>query len=135
MLHYVTTADQIGPVVYRDPLGAISPDGRWLAYTERDRVHVTPASGGAVTVIGSGTRSIRYLAWLPDSRRIAVRERLFDRSSQDWFVYDATTGARSPLWPGDSSADVHPRAMGQLAWSPDGSTVAGVMAGSGGAEI
>ena len=64
-LHYVATADQIGPVVYRDPLGAISPDGRWLAYTERDRVHVTPASGGAVTVIGPGTNSIRYLTWLP----------------------------------------------------------------------
>ena len=134
-LHYVASADQIGPVVYRDPLGAVSPDSRWLAYTERDRVHVTPASGGAVTVIGPGTNSIRYLAWLPDSRRIAVRERVFDRSRQDWFVYDATTGERGLLWPGDSSGDVHPRAMDQLAWSPDGATVAGVMAGSGAAEI
>ena len=134
-LHYVTTADQVGPVVYRDPLGAVSPDGRWLAYTERDRVHITPAGGGAVSVIGSGTSSIRYLAWLPDSRGIAVRERIFDRSRQDWFLYDVTTGERSLLWPGDSSADVHPRAMGQLAWSPDGTKVAGVMTGSGGAEI
>ena len=134
-LHYLATADQVGPVVYRDPLGAISPDGGWLAYTERDRVHVTPASGGCVRVLGPGTNSIRYLAWLPDSRRIAVRERVFDRSRQDWFLYDVATGERSPLWPGEPSGEVHPRAMDQLAWSPDGAEVAGVVRGSTGTEI
>ena len=30
-LHYLATADQAGPVAYRDPVGAISPDGNWLA--------------------------------------------------------------------------------------------------------
>ncbi len=32
-LRYVTTVRQIGPVAYRDPLGAMSPDGTWLATT------------------------------------------------------------------------------------------------------
>ena len=31
-LQYVTTAHQAGPVGYRDPVGAVSPDGVWLAY-------------------------------------------------------------------------------------------------------
>ena len=46
-LHYLVTAEQVGPVAYRDPLGRVSPDGRWLAYTERDRLHVVPVDGGA----------------------------------------------------------------------------------------
>lgn len=133
-LRYVATAEQIGPVVYRDPLGAVSPDGDWLAYTERDRVHVSPSSGGAVQVLGSGENSVRYLSWLPDSRRIAVQERVFDRSRQDWYAYDRVTGERMPLWP-ETTGEPHPRAMDQLAWSPDGSRVAGVARSGGGAEI
>ena len=31
-LRYVTTAHQAGPVGFRDPIGAVSPDGVWLAY-------------------------------------------------------------------------------------------------------
>src|SRR5262249_45973981 len=33
-LTLVATAHQLGPVGYRDPAGAISPDGRWVAYSE-----------------------------------------------------------------------------------------------------
>ena len=134
-LRFVTSAEQIGPVVYRDPLGAVSPDGLWLAYTERDRVHVTPSSGGAVHVIGPGVNSIRYLSWLPDSRRIAVRERVFDRSRQDWYVYDRVTGDRSALWSDAPSGEAHPASMDQLAWSPDDTKVAGVVRAGGGAEV
>ena len=31
-LQYITTAHQAGPVGLRDPVGAVSPDGVWLAY-------------------------------------------------------------------------------------------------------
>jgi hypothetical protein len=31
-LEYVTTAHQAGPVGFRDPLGAVSPDGVWVAF-------------------------------------------------------------------------------------------------------
>ena len=129
-LDYVASAEQVGPVAYRDPLGRVSPDGRWLAYTERDRLHVLPVGGGAERVIGPGTSSIRFIAWLPDSRRVAVRERVFDRSRQEWWVYDRTDGGREPLWPGrGASPDL--LALDMLAWSPDGATVAGVAAGGG----
>ena len=98
-LHYVATVEQVGPVAYRDPLGRVSPDGRWLAFTERDQLNVTPVEGGARRTMGSGTESIRFIAWLPDSRTVAVRERVFDRSRQEWWLYDRSSGERTRLWP------------------------------------
>ena len=32
-LRYLTTARQLGPIGYRDPLGVVSPDGESLAFT------------------------------------------------------------------------------------------------------
>ena len=86
-----------------------------------------PAAGGAAQRIGPGTASIRYLTWFPDSRRVLVHENVFDRSRQEWWVYDRADGSRSPLWP-DRPADAAPAtgALGQLSWSVDGSAVAGV---------
>ncbi len=124
-LRFVAVAEQVGPVAYRDPLGRVSPDGRWLAYTERDRLHVVPVAGGAVRVMGSGASSMRSIAWLPSSRRIAVRERVFDRSRQEWWLYDRVEGGREPLWPG-RAAPPDLSALDMLAWSADGATVAGV---------
>lgn len=133
-LDFVASAEQVGPVAYRDPLGVVSPDGRWLAYTERDRLHVVPARGGAERVMGSGAASIRFLAWLPDSRHVAARERVFDRSRQEWWVYDRASGAREPLWPGrDASPDL--LSLDMLAWSPDGTTVAGVSSAGGASTV
>ncbi len=133
-LHYLATAEQVGPVAYRDPLGRVSPDGRWLAYTERDRVHVVPLAGGAARVMGPGTTSIRFLAWLPDSRTLAVRERVFDRSRQEWWLYDRVEGSRAPLWPGRTDGPAT-GALDMLAWSHDGERVAGVAGGSEGSEV
>jgi len=124
-LEYLATADQVGPVAYRDPLGAVSPDGHWLAYSERERVNIIPVEGGAVTVLGPGSATIRFLTWLPDSRHIAVRERLYDQSRHEWYVYDRIDGSREPLWPSrDSQPDI--LALDMLTWSADGYGVAGV---------
>ena len=126
-LHYLATADQAGPVAYRDPVGAISPDGNWLATLERGQIRFTPSAGGAAQRIGPGTASIRYLTWFPDSRRVLVHENVFDRSRQEWRVYDRADGSRSPLWP-DRPVDVEPAtgALTQLSWSADGAAIAGV---------
>lgn len=129
-LDFLATAQQVGPVAYRDPLGGVSPDGRWLAYVERERVHIMPVGGGAVRVVGPGTRSIRYLTWLPDNRTLAVRERVFDRSRQEWWLYDRIDSSRTPLWP-DRRTEPDLGTLDMLAWSSDGSHVAGV-ARSGG---
>ena len=131
-LHYLATADQAGPVAYRDPVGAISPDGHWLATLERGQIRFAPAAGGAVQRIGPGTASIRYLTWFPDSRRVLVHENVFDRSRQEWWIYDRADGSRSPLWP-DRPADTTPPtgSLAQLSWSVDGSAVAGVTRADG----
>ncbi|MDE2659541.1 MAG: hypothetical protein OXI45_04960 [Acidobacteriota bacterium] len=135
-LHYLATADQAGPVAYRDPVGAISPDGNWLATLERGQVRIAPAAGGAAQRVGAGTASIRYLAWLPDSRRVLVHENVFDRSRQEWWIYDRADGSRRPLWP-DRPADASPStgSLAQLSWSADGSAVAGVTREDGGSTV
>lgn len=50
-LSYVTTAHQLGVVGYRDPAGAISPDGKRFAYFTADRVYfASPADHGMVAL-------------------------------------------------------------------------------------
>lgn len=131
-LHYLATADQAGPVAYRDPVGAISPDGNWLATLERGQIRFAPTAGGAVQRIGPATASIRYLTWLPDSRRVLVHENVFDRSRQEWWIYDRADGSRTPLWP-DRAADAAPPtgSLVELSWAADGSAIAGVTRADG----
>ena len=135
-LHYLATADQAGPVAYRDPVGAISPDGNWLATLERGQIRFAPAAGGAAPRIGPGTASIRYLTWFPDSRQVLVHENVFDRSRQEWWVYDRADGSRSPLWP-DRPAEATPStgALAQLSWSADGSAIVGVTRADGASTL
>ncbi len=137
-LQYVATARQLGPVGYRDPLGVMSPDGDWLAYTSGTRLYLQHIGGGPATPLGPGHNTITEMAWLPNSRHLAVRERLFDRSAAHWWVYDTATGARLKLWPGKTKLvgvleandeyrrEVEPGQLRYLAWSPDGTRVAGI---------
>ena len=60
-LSYVTTAHQFGVVGYRDPVGAISPDGTRFAYTEGRFIRVVPIGGGAPVTLAPGEGQIRYL--------------------------------------------------------------------------
>ena len=138
-LRYVATARQLGPVGYRDPLGVISPDGDWLAYTSGTHLYLQHTAGGPVMELGPGINTITEMNWLPDSRRLAVRERLFDRSAAHWWIYDVTTGERAKLWPDKSRLEgvleendefrreIEPGQLRYLAWSPDGTKVAGTV--------
>ena len=54
-MRYVTTVNQLGPVAYRIPLGAISPDGQWLAYTAGATLSLQHIAGGPVTTLGRVT--------------------------------------------------------------------------------
>src|SRR4029434_9337842 len=69
-LAWVATARQFGPVGYRDPAGAISPDGRWIAYSEGRFLRVRPIDGGPVLEFPPGEAQIRNLSWHRDSRRL-----------------------------------------------------------------
>ena len=66
-LSYVTTAHQLGVVGYRDPFGAISPDGTRLAFAEGRFIRVVPIGGGAPITLAPGEGQIRHLTWTNNS--------------------------------------------------------------------
>ncbi len=72
LLTYITTAHQLGVVGYRDPAGAISPDGKHLAYTEGRFIRVIPIGGGAPVTLPPADQQVRYLAWTSNDTVIAV---------------------------------------------------------------
>jgi Tol biopolymer transport system component len=141
-LQYVTTASQYGPVGFRDPVGSISPDGRWLAYGEGREVEVQRVEGGPVHVLGALESQVRYLAWLPDSRRIAAFEGGRGVPRRRWLVLDLE-GAREELWAGKklegtghaSTREIDPGDLNDLVWSPDGARVAGVARTETGSQL
>ena len=94
-LAWIATAHQLGPVGYRDPAGAISPDGRWIAYSEGRFLRVQPATGGPLVDLPPGEAQIRNLSWHPDSRRI-----LTDGfgTANGWGIYDRLAHTRRRLW-------------------------------------
>ncbi len=94
-LRYVTTAKQKGPVGHRDPIGVISPDGRWVAYSEGRFLKLQRLEGGPVRELEPMSLDIREIVWFPDSQRLAVP----DRGAARWYVYDLKGGGRKPLWP------------------------------------
>ena len=115
-LTWLTDAHQFGPVGYRDPAGAISPDGRWIAYTEGRFLRVRSANGGPIADLPAGEAQIRNVAWSPDNRTI-LADGLATQTG--WALYDRVDGTRRPLWrdreplQGAKAADLR-----QLAWSP-----------------
>jgi len=129
---FVVAARQLGPVGYRDPIGVMSPDGHWLAYTSEGRLTLMQVGGGGVTTLGPPSRVIS-IAWLPDSRNIAAFE--VEAANAGWWLFDVASGERRPLWNGvfpqaqlnGASFPVDPRSFREVAWSPGGERVAAVM--------
>ncbi len=124
-LQYLTTAHQAGPVGLRDPFGAVSPDGQWLAYVSNRHLylHQIPAS---LTVELFPAADIKTaVRWYPDSQSIAVQEKPFAKTPV-WFRYNVRTGQREPLAapPVSSAASKIPNIPDKL-WG--GSTFQGYM--------
>ena len=142
-LAWVATARQLGPVGYRDPVGAVSPDGQFVAYSEGRFLRVRPLQGGAVVELPPGSGQIRHLAWHPDSRSVLADG---DAVGAGWVRYDRTARTRQPLFAGRQTlrATVRPegkeseipvRALRQPAWSPDGRSLAALVNGRDGTEL
>jgi len=115
-LRYVTSVSQVGPVAYRDPLGVLSPDGRWIAYTSDRYVDIIPSSGGPSRRLGPGVSDLRQLVWMGRSDALAVLERSFDRATSIWYRYDTNTGERQTLWRSSSWPGDQPEGLTDLAW-------------------
>lgn len=136
-LAWVATARQNGIVGYRDPVGAVSPDGSLIAYAEGRDIRLVPIAGGASRPMVRAEGQVRHLAWLDDQSFLAE-----DRAgSVRWWRYDARSGARTPLWDRESvTVDGSHRAvrldrLSSLAVSPDGSEIAGLASTEAGWDL
>jgi Tol biopolymer transport system component len=121
-LSWVVTAHQFGPVGYRDPAGALSPDGRWIAYSEGRFLRVRPVDGGPSVGFPPGAAQIRNIAWSPDDRTILADG---NETQTGWAAYDRVAGTRRELWASDDRMSE----LRQLAWSADGQSIAAVVNG------
>ena len=70
-LAYVTTAHQLGVVGYRDPAGAISPDGKRFAYSEGRFIRIMPIGGGTPVTLPAGDGQVRFLEWTSNDTVVA----------------------------------------------------------------
>jgi Tol biopolymer transport system component len=120
-LTYVTTAHQFGVVGYRDPVGAISPDGKRFAYTEGRFIRVVPIGGGAPVTLAPGNGQVRSLTWVDDGSIAAQdggwwRYRIGQDERTPAPAFQPPRGAPVPSHIGRAVA-------GPTAVSPEGTTV------------
>jgi Tol biopolymer transport system component len=144
MLTWVADAQQLGPVGYRDPAGAISPDGRWIAYSEGRFLRVRPVGGGPSIALPPADTQIRNLTWSPDSQRIIADG--FETPA-GWALYDRAAGTRQKLWSdhdplkaqlGEGGTEITTAKVSdlrQLTWSRAGRFLAGIVNGKEGQEL
>ena len=125
---HLATAHQMGPVAYRDPAGGVSPDGHFLAYTQGRELLVQDLAGDEIRSLGLAPSQLRYVTWHPDSDRLLVHERSFDRRRQAWFVYNLENGAKQTMWGAEYATGLpSPSTLLELGWAPDGESVVGVV--------
>lgn len=140
-LHFVTVARQLGPVGYRDPLGVISPDGERFAYTSGGWLMLMNTAGGPATSLGRFT-VIFSLAWQSDSRSVAALA-VDTAGARGWVLVDARDGTTHPAWtaPFPNAIDesknmpVDPQQFWYVAWSSDGSRLAGIINSPNGPQL
>jgi Tol biopolymer transport system component len=143
-LTWVADAHQLGPVGYRDPVGAISPDGRWIAYSEGRFLRVRPVDGGPLIDLPPGEAQIRNIVWDGESQRILADG--FETPA-GWAIYDRVTESRRGLWAernplrarlgdsGTATTTAKVSDLKQLAWSRTGRIIAGIVNGPEGQEL
>ncbi len=124
---FVASVHQFGPVAYRDPHGALSPDGRWLATAANHILAVREFPDGAPRELPAGNARIRHLAWHPDGRLLVDQ---FDGQIR-WWVYDTDGATREPMFPDrvidtEAGSSLQAAALRDLVWSRDGTKLAAV---------
>ncbi len=117
----------------QDLFPRVSPDGRWIAYTEASKsgtdIWVIPSAGGAArrltfhppTEPGTGGRhgpDDMVVTWTPDSKAVVFLSKRDQWNSTIWNMYKVPVdgGAATPM-PIDS-------AVGLASYAPDGHTIA-----------
>lgn len=88
---------------------AFSPDGQWLAFTDKEFVKVYDISGREVTRLRGHNGTVRALAWLPSGKQLATAS-----NDQTVRLWDVTTGREDRVYRGHQSPVL------AVACSPDG---------------
>ncbi|MCB0490826.1 MAG: PD40 domain-containing protein [Cyclobacteriaceae bacterium] len=133
-MQFIKAVKQKGPVAYRDPFGAISPDGKLFAYSDRKQILVQQVVGGATFELEKHGTFVITLTWLPDSQHLVTYEIGGDR--EYWYIYDLLTKQGLPLWPdrkvfSNNNLELDRADIKDLTWSSDGQQVAGLSKNDG----
>jgi Tol biopolymer transport system component len=119
-LSYVTTAHQLGVVGYRDPAGAISPDGKRFAYSEGRFIRIVPIGGGAPVTLPPADQQVRNLAWTSNDTVVAVPRPVSSSAMADGTL--ACVADRRIVIPCDGTKqtlDPDVDVIGPIAFTPD----------------
>ena len=129
--HLVATVGQAGPVGYRDPLGALSPDGKWLALGVQEHLRLRDLGAGVEREVSAGATRVAYLSWRDDGLLLVGQS----DQGMNWWLIDPASGVRSPLWPagqqisgrvGEAEVRTAGSELRHLTWSQAGSELAGI---------
>jgi Tol biopolymer transport system component len=120
---FITTAHQSGIVGYRDPVGAILPDGSRVVFAEGRRLYSVPIGGGPRRELAAGIGQIRHVT-------IAGEAVIFEDTPNPTRVWRVVPG-ESPA-PFGSARELN--GVRQLAGAPDGRLV-GLAAVRSGTEL
>jgi tricorn protease len=127
------TAERLTSAAGQDMFPRVSPDGKWIAYTEASNagtdVWVIPATGGAArrltfhptTEAGTGGRhgpDNMVVTWTPDSQNVVYLTKADQWNSWIQYMYEVPVAGGAPAaMPIDS-------AVGLATYGPDGHTIA-----------
>ncbi|MGB4974567.1 MAG: hypothetical protein WBO32_18010, partial [Cyclobacteriaceae bacterium] len=139
-IQFIKAVKQKGPVAYRDPFGAISPDGKLFAYSDRKQILVQQVVGGATFELEKHGTFVITLNWLPDSKHLITYEIGGER--EYWYDYNLETKEGTPLWPekrsfndANKSLQLERGDIKDLTWSSDGKQVAGLSKANGKTQL
>lgn len=139
-MQFIKAVKQKGPVAYRDPFGAISPDGKLFAYSDRKQISIQQVVGGATFELDKHGTFVITLTWLPDNQHLITHEIGGER--EYWYSYDLQTKQGTPLWPNkrnfndaDKSLQIERENIKDLTWSSDGKQVAGLSKTNGKTQL
>lgn len=139
-MQFIKAVKQKGPVAYRDPFGAISPDGKLFAYSDRKQILVQQVVGGATFELEKHGTFVITLNWLPNSQHLVTYEIGGERKF--WYIYDLKTKQGTTLWPAKNnfideskSINLERADVRDLTCSLDGKRVAGLSKKNGKTQL
>ncbi|WP_299275994.1 hypothetical protein [uncultured Psychroserpens sp.] len=128
----VNIVKQKGPVAYRDPIGAVSPDGKLVAFSDSRRLEIQSITGGISTKLANNGSIIRYFTWTPNGNLITSE---LGGPRKTWYTYNIQANTSKPLWPDKEAfivikpdgtkTEISRHNLRELTWSLDGKHIAG----------